>query len=446
MICLAFFLPACYPAGNLASATLPINTPTTGPAQKPSPTANEKLTETATPTPFPIITSTVTPTVTPTPIALPNLRTVYNNMDGIWVVRPPEPPVLLVAKIIVDKMLLSDDGARIIFLGYSYPPYADEVLAINFNGSHNQTLLNPKQISQLEFYDYPFDTLIENIDCIPGTHHMLFTTVGPAARHRIYAPNNNLFKLNTDSGQWIKLFPKGKGGDVTPSPDGKRMAVANTGVLFLATIQGKILNSDIFPSGFDGERQFFYPQVVWTEDSSHIGIILRSHGEASIWSIEISTGTASPLGNIGQFRQGALSPTLDYVGYALYENEFITRDVTLSKVDGSSSIRLANGLSEFRTFSPDGRHYAYTVGCTWNYGCPKGALRPKVFIGSLDGTSFQVSGAIGIKWINNTQFVYVADKSLRLGDIGGNSIELAHADYFRIFDAKDLDFQAGRTG
>jgi hypothetical protein len=66
-----------------------------------------------------------------------------------------------------------------------------------------------------------------------------------------------------------------------------------------------------------------------------------------------------------------------------------------------------------------------------------------VFVGSLDGTSFLVPGAYSLNWINDMQFVYIAGKSLRLGDIGGNSIEIANAEYCYYFDAKDLGFQAG---
>jgi len=38
--------------------------------------------------------------------------------------------------------------------------------------------------------------------------------------------------------------------------------------------------------------------------------------------------------------------------------------------------------------------------------------------------------------------VYATNGSLRLGDVGGNWIEIAKAEEIIIFDAKDLDFQA----
>jgi hypothetical protein len=63
------------------------------------------------------------------------------------------------------------------------------------------------------------------------------------------------------------------------------------------------------------------------------------------------------------------------------------------------------------------------------------------------GSAFPIPGVLHpewIHWINNSQYVYIQNNTLQLGDIGGKSTLITKANRSIVnFDAKDLDFQAG---
>jgi len=249
----------------------------------------------------------------------------------------------------------------------------------------------------------------------------------------------------------LRIFPSGKGGLPTPSPDGRRMTIARFRSLTLASIEGNVLFPDLVPSDAGNAMDNSFPKVIWVSDSTRFGIMpgrllpYYTDSTAAFWAVDAATGDISALGSIDHFTEGGLSPTLEYVGHTRPgKNSHFPEDVTLSRVDGSSSVLLFRGISQFLSFSPDGLHFFYRVGCqpgTYSY-CPSDAPPLQFFLGSLDGNSFPVIRPG--KWINNSQFVYKHDGgSLRLGDIGGNWTEIAKADYIHSFDAVDLDFQTG---
>jgi hypothetical protein len=443
IIFLAFLLPACQPAGAPPSATSPTVVFTATPSTKPSPTATETVTATITPTPTLTVTPTLIPTVTPTPIAMPHLRVAYGGIDGLWIVEPPAPPVKVSEKLFPDNLLFSEDGSRLTYFTYaiagSYIPIFG-FLSVNDNG--NFTLLPSINVEKAE---KEWDSTAAMIPkWIPGTHSLLVSVMAfdTAVSSGLWIPYMHLYKLNVDSGFLSRVPTTGTGGIATPSPDGNRLTISNCDMISLASIYGQILFSDIIPLEPSYWPACLVRNIVWSKDSSRFGAIAPSDtGSATIWSVDSSTGAALNLGIIDPFGQGVLSPTLDYVGHYRWGDKKIASDATVTRVDGTSGIRLYSGPSYFLSFAPDGLHFVYYVGCGSDSHCTVPSSDEGIYIGSHDGSYLRVHGG-GIKWINNSQFVYIFEKSLRLGDIGGNSIEIATAEYFHTFDAKDLDFQS----
>jgi hypothetical protein len=447
VVLLVFLLTACQPAGASISASSPTVTLTAASSTEPSPATADTETATTTPTltstPTHTPTPTLIPTVTPTPIAMPNLRVIFNNLDGIWSVKPPEPPVLLEANKYVNQLMLSEDGTIAVYMidpiGFGHP---STIGAVTIADSRDRILLSRSQINTLEK-----DSESMDVEWIPGTHRMLFYTLH-WDDHWGFVSDNNLFILNLDTGGYSRIFTAGFGGKATPSPDGKRMAIAKYGSLSLASIGGKVIFPDLFPSDFEEDRSNFFPSIFWALDSSHLGIIFKPYypRDTSILLVDTSTGIASKLRSIANFSQGTLSPTLEFVGYSIEgKSQYLSYDATILKIDGSSSFLLAKGVSRFDSFSPDGQHFTFEVGCASNeQDCPSNAPRVEIFLGSLDGSSFVIPHANRfIKWINNSQFIYLKGKSLQVGDISGNFIEIATAGDFLSVDAVDLDFHEG---
>jgi hypothetical protein len=454
-------LPACQLSGTPIPTTSPANALSPSPSITPSSTATERPTGTNTLAPSSTLTPTVTPTITPTPIPIPHLRLVYPYDDFYWVLEPPAPPLKLAEDLVPNpdwlyhlthKVMLSPDGAKILFLqhGVYNFGYTAEILAINFNGSGFQTLLGEQQITNLEFYGGQPDALIDRISWIPGTHRLLFSTAGGPLGQVGLVSHGNLFVLNADTGQFSRIFKRGEPGYATPSPDGKRMANIKICSVSLDSIGGSTLVKNIIPESSDCYRWHF-PEVVWAEDSMRFGAIMpfKTTG-VTIWSADASTGIATPIGTIDHFSSGVLSPTLDYIG-GLRRGEDIedqsTQAPCLYHVDGSLLFCMATEPGGFVSFAPDGLHFAYYVGCltTETDKCTGENSPPELYVGTLDGNKMQIPGLsvpTDFRWINNTQFVFVAGHALTLGDIGGNFIPITTISRdITALDMVDLDFQ-----
>jgi hypothetical protein len=375
---------------------------------------------------------------------MPHLRVAYGGMDGLWIVEPPAPPVKVSEILFPDNLLFSEDGSRLTYFTYAIAgSYIPIFGFLSVNNSGNFTLLHSINVEKVEKgWD---STAAVNPKWIPGTHSLLVSVMAfdTAVSSGLWIPYMHLYKMNVDIGFLARVPMTGTGGIAIPSPDGKRLTISNCDKISLASIYGQILFSDVIPLEPSYWPACLVRHIVWSEDSSRFGAIVPSDtGSATIWSVDASTGAASNLAIIDPYGQGVLSPTLEFVGYSRWDDNKLASDATVTRVDGTSGILLYSGPSYFLSFAPDGRHFAYSVGCGSDSHCSVPPSDEGMYIGSLDGSHLQVLGG-GIKWVNKSQFVYISGKSLRLGDIGGNSVEIASAEYFHTFDAKDLDFQEG---
>jgi hypothetical protein len=427
MICLAFLLPSCQPSGSAASGVVSPEPAVASLSSEPSLTLTQKPTKTATLSPSPTVTSTATPTVKPTPIAMPRLRIAYGDMDGLWFAEPPAPPVQLVANTFMFEISFSDDGSRIIYYSKVDPlPIFHDIGVIFINADGNPILRPSVPIGSLEYYGGEEGWVSDSV-WIPGTHRLLFSTYGPGGQNGFFY-SDDLFVLDADSGSVSRIYGTGAGGMASPSPDGKTMVVSDCGTIFLASVLGRVLFRDLIPLENKERGKCFSPQVFWAADSSRFAILEESASDgASIWSVDAASGAAAKLENIPDYYYGALSPDLNYIGYTI-NKETVSSDATISKVDGAGAILLVKGKSYFRTFSPDGRHFDY-----WAHDT--------AYIGSLDGSTIPIQGLI-LCWINNSQFIFIKDDTLYLGDVGGNVILIAKGNNgMQPVAAIDVDFK-----
>jgi hypothetical protein len=136
-----------------------------------------------------------------------------------------------------------------------------------------------------------------------------------------------------------------------------------------------------------------------------------------------------------------LSPSLDCIADPSLTGDSYTSFPYFEPIAGSMNLRLLKMAgSTFISFSPDGKHFAF-------YKSDNRSAE-SLYIGSLDGQFACIS--IGsakkyFRWINNSQFVYLLGKTIQLGDIGGNSVELFDSASGEItidglLDAIDIDF------
>ena len=463
LLSFALLLPACQPTGNLASGTPAENNLIADSTIKPSSTTTKKPMGTSTLSPSPANTQTAKPTITPTSIGIPNLRVAYGTNDGLWIVDPPEPPVLLINSTSrIGRISFSEDGYRVLYVfedaGYPYPL----LNSVNSDGSDDLILLTHEQLQTLETPIGVGITAIAegSLEWIPGTHKFFFFTRNISAAMFENVFHNDLFLVDTDTGWISRIFARKNGGSPLPSPDGEKMALSRCGSVSLATIFGKVLFADIIVSEQLTDYWCRYPHVVWKADSSTIGVILFmdesrnplrdiSDYEITVLSIDVMSGVPSLLFSMDHIQEASFSSTLEWVGYTQSAKEPSDDETRIVTFYGSSTL-LATGPGGFMSFAPDGLHFAFYLGpspqSTESFLSPS-ALQT-VYICSVTGKTFPIPGTVypdSFLWINNLQFVYQQDGYLRLGDIGGNSIEIAHSSYFSSFDAMDIDFQASRN-
>jgi len=384
---------------------------------------------------------------------VPHIRVVYPDEGLFYTFEPPALPHQLVDELFGYSgdalnpydVKLSFDGERIVFLNAGYPNLAVEVIAMDFDGSNVQTLLSRTQINQMEadMYDYKFDTLIERITWIPQSHRLLFTTAGPATHFTVYESNSDLYTVNADTGHYSRLLKRGDGGIAVPSPDGRRIAIRKSDALSINSINGPFFFRDIIPDSI----RFIHVDrnaIVWTKDSSRFGFILLGIEDATVYSADGITGEMSLLGSIPPYLRAVLSPTLQYVGLTDGNR------TSLFSTDGKYQIQLTTELGCFLSFAPDGQHFAYSVGNppdNFSFSCSKSKTKLPVYIGSLEGKIIQIPYDINpeyFRWINDSQFVFINENQLLLGDTGGNITPItAVSGNISVFDVVDLDFQAG---
>jgi hypothetical protein len=382
------------------------------------------------------ITATISPTLNPN--EMPNLIVVYPYENDLYILKPKKLTSILIEKIYPtnDPILISQDSKKIVY-EISNQGGGREINVVNADGSDNKTLTHSDNLEPNNDPDFMGNDPY-NLQWIPNTHKLLFSTVslfvGPPHSLR----HNNLFVIDVDTGEIIRIYSAGAGGDAWPSPDGKKIVVTLGNSLFLASNEWKILYKEIITY----EDYSSMPSSInWSPDSSRIGTIISSNNrhynfyarplhygvKASIWLIESSSGIPSLIGTIQNYGSGLLSPTLDYIGYSIMNSEYEIANTYVSSLNGTTDLLLESNSSEFISFSPDGLHFAFTANRQISKTCGKGYSQQKVYIGSLDGERklmhYELLNGL-LKWVNNSQFVYISETSIILGDINGNSTQI----------------------
>jgi hypothetical protein len=402
-------------------------------SEKHTPSVNPNLLQTSTHE------NNITLTTTPNTINIPNYLGVYPYQNALYILRPEIPTVMVTEYIDpIAPILISDDNQRIVFekLGLSGER---EINSVNSDGSENKTLT---QIDSIEQNDDPefMGNDPYNLQWIPKTRKILFSTVYLRVGRPSSLYHRNLFTLDIDTGVINRIYSAGNGGEAWPSPDGEEIIITQRKSLFLASNKWTVLYKDIITyEDYDSMPS----SIVWFSDSSRFGTIIsknnrhyswdnfqypfRANTDATIWLMETSTGEPYLTKTINNFGSGLLSPTLEYIGYSLVGPNHELFETHISSLRGSTNILLESNPSEFISFSKDGKHFAFTVDTQNNKECGNGFYEHNLFIGSVDGEKVLLKNKVLnglIRWINESQFIYVNGLTLLIGDINGNSAQI----------------------
>lgn len=398
----------------------------------PSPTLSQPATPTGLPA-EPQVLSTEPPTMTAEPATVTSppqqLRVAYTVDGDLWAVEPGSPPVQLTQSGLVVDFRISDDGQHIVYVQADQDFQRHELRGIGFSGGDDRSLLNQAALDAL----YPLEGFLHyrpgQLTMVPGTHQLLFNTIGVFDGPGL-PKNNDLLRLDIDSGEVVQLLERGEGGDFTLSPDASQLAIVRPDSVGFADRDGGRPRPEVltFPFVITYSEYFFYLEPVWVSDGVIAAVpaedpffgpeqgsfwhvpadgsepLLLSSPQADLFVPQRTAPIVSPDGSRAIFfrRPDDAAPPQLWI-YDLLDNEAQLYD---------------QGPLAWHGWAPDSEHFAY--------GQEQGA---GLTVGSVAGGPVPLGSGRSLRWIDAERYVWLAgagsDWILTLGSLTGESMDLA---------------------
>lgn len=331
----------------------------------------------------------------------------YVSNGDVWIIKGNSPPAQLTQVGDVIDVWLSDDGQRVAYERELQPDYTSRLEAIDADGSAPMLLLDQANLDAL----YPLNGAehfhLWQFAFIPGSHDAMFNTravfMGPGL-----ATNDDLYRLDTYSGQVTNVIPQGDGGFFTISPNGSKLAISTPTGLGLADINGGNLQQDLvtFPSVITYSEYQYSPPPVWRPDSSAYGAAIPSEDplgpnvDGTVWTID-SNGTATQVltldGNF-LFPQGFNAPMLspNHQSVAAVRDTQVqnVQQLVIANLNNANEVIYDQGNIRWYGWSPDGVHFAYAVNST------------SLKIGQVGQPPINLANGTAFEWISEDEYIF----------------------------------------
>ncbi|MGQ0600427.1 MAG: TolB family protein [Anaerolineales bacterium] len=322
----------------------------------------------------------------------------------------------------IENVAISSDGAWVAYLTSDPNTGIGELWAVDVRGlTGNNGLGLPRRMlangANIPNSDAQWINTPKSFQWQAGTHVLFFDTRFAPAAGQITGPgeyiNNDLWRVDVESGDVTNVLPKDEGGDFTLSPDGHRIAVSGATSIQRMNADGSDRHNVIeFPAIITYSEYQYKPLVVWSADSAYLSVAvpsadpLAADSSLSIFRVSADGNAADTVGRLpGNFVFGGpLGPWLSRDGQRLVygqSREGVT-DLWLTNADGSNpTVFASNSLSANGWgWSPDSEWYAYGI-------VPEGGN----FLLRQNG-ALQEFGAgltiVGLEWVDATSFYFIA--------------------------------------
>jgi hypothetical protein len=402
-------------------------TAASGPAQ---PTAQEVFSP---PTTEPVQPPSATEIVEPPP-AEPApagvLRVVYVKDGDLWIWTEGAGLKTLPTSGQILETFLSDDGSLIAFTR-RVNDFHSEIWVINSDGTGERLLVSVSDVESMVINRSPDASGVapHQLAWVPGTHELAFNTsqsfmVG-------FLLNDDLRRVNADSGELFTLLPSGQAGMFSFSPDGGRIAISTPNSLFLVDADGSNRSGNLlnFEEVLTSSEYRFYPQPVWTGDSSTLLVSIPPRDPLAardqltqIWRLPADGSAATQLGGVpATFFGGGVyfSPDLSKLIYQreVGQPQDNLRELHLASSDLSQDrVLFSTSLLQFHGWAGDSQHYFFSSGNDM-----------LTQIGNLDGNARSLmpepGGFLRIQPVGVDRFLYLKDLQgsweLGLADLTG---------------------------
>jgi len=367
----------------------------------------------------------------------------------------------------VIAMTMSDDGQVLAFLSRSVVKrsemdwYEQSALwAVERNGENPRELVPAEELRELLNASETDSTNIPQLEWIPGTHRLLFSTwkYFVQAEGESHATPEGLYWVDTDAPTGVVQLPVADSLRFVPSPDGQRIALMSTVGLGFLNADGGNYRPDVLTYPLVGLGGSAIPSGVWTQDSRAFLITSSYEPGAGMDTYAIRrvpvdgspaellatfTGshpgsvTFSPNGRHAAFYRGTISG--DYYGWFVAD---LPGEQGWLAIPSSAQLFWQN-----LHWSPAGLAYAVREKALFQL-CPDATQESEVC-----GEGFELGGDLAaIRWLDGRRFLYATREPYELyfGSLGGERVRIAAgAEKFAAVARtcrNDSEFAAGGEG
>jgi hypothetical protein len=333
-----------------------------------------------------------------------------------------------------ENVLISSDGTKIAFTRRPVPEEVAEIRSVNADGTAETVLLSQDDMKSL--YPSSLESMgfeIWQMAFLPGSHALYFNTF-EAFKTVGLAITEDLFRINTDTGDLDQVLPPGSGGNFYISPDGNHIVVVRPDTIDLVSPDGSGLVANVvtyLPVITYSEFQY-YAQPVWATDGSAVGVAIPNddplgpNPKGFIWRFNDTGSSSNNIATIPGdfyfsqvFSSSTMSPTLNRVAFLRETATPNIQDLFLANADGTGETLYATGNIDWVGWAPDGIHFVYSVGDPMN-----------LQLGTDGAADIPLVTGMDLRWINNSRFIYLTGSmgawTLMVGNLGGTSTSIAN--------------------
>lgn len=350
------------------------------------------------------------------------LRMAYVLDGNVWGFELGSAPADLIGSGMVIDLRMSDDGQRIAYLELDPTSNLVELRSVRFDGSDERLLLDQADFDAL----YPLEEFLHyapsQMAMVPGTHQLLFNTravfEGPGL-----AKNDDLIRLDADTGELQMLLGRGQGGDFAFSPDGSQLALVRSDGLGFVNSDGNDLRAERFSYSrvITYSEYLFYPLPTWVGNA----VLMAIPGEdpffgpqaGDLWRVPADEGEPELLASLDADLFGPQSSAAvvapDGTRAAFFRRIEGTGDSQLWIYDlnGGVETLYAEGALTWRGWAPDSSHFLYSQGSGID-----------LFLGQAGAAPAALGSGRGLRWLSASDYLYLADTpggwTFRMGTLG----------------------------
>ncbi len=358
-----------------------------------------------------------------TPSGSEGLRIAYTSGGNVWIIVGENPPRQLSHTQHADRVLLSSDGAVVAYTHNDVDADVFELRVVNADGSGDRLILDQAAFDTLYPPDSAHHFLPSQMTFLSGTHRLLFNTQaafeGPGS-----IKNDDVLSIDVDTESLKRLLAPGSGGDFYPSPDGTKLAIIRADSIGLADSDGSNLHPNLltFTMVMTYSEFTFYPEPVWSPDSSHFAVVIPSEDPlapnptSTVWILSVDGSPPAQTAFInGQsffpqaFGAPVIAPDLSKIAFMRSGSEQNEGHLVIADEDGSGEIVYSTGNLRWIGWSPDSSAFVYSVG-------PK-----DLKLGATGEPPLPLGTGTQFRWVNSEDYLFLTgnrgDWALMIGSV-----------------------------